>query len=78
MASWRGACTAGRNRAQRRTLDAIHKRERHRQRWRDIAMGRNVQVRLFEVFGVTALASSESSPSRARGRQLAQSGASLG
>jgi len=52
MASWRGACTAGQNRARRRVLEAIHKRERNRQRWRDISMGRDVQLHLREVFGV--------------------------
>ena len=52
MQAWRGACTAGRNRAQRRIMARIHKRELHRQRWRDIAMGRDAPQRLFEVFGV--------------------------
>jgi len=52
MASWRCACTAGQNRARRRVLEAIHKRERNRQRWRDISMGRDVQLHLREVFGV--------------------------
>ena len=52
MSAWRGAITAGRNRARRRSLDAIHKRERHRQTWRDVAMGRNAQMRLADVFGV--------------------------
>lgn len=52
MAAWRGACTAGRNRAQRRTLAVIHKRERHRQRWREVAMGRDAALWLFEIFGV--------------------------
>lgn len=55
MRAHRGAVTAGHTRARKRILAAVHRRERHRQRWRDIAMGRNTQVRLFEVFGVTVL-----------------------
>lgn len=52
MRAHRGAVTAGHTRARKRGLATIHKRELHRKRWRDVAMGRDTQLRLSEVFGV--------------------------
>lgn len=52
MQAWRGAVTAGHTRTRKRILARIQRRELHRQRWRDIAMGRQPALRLFEVFGV--------------------------
>ena len=52
MQAWRGAVTAGHTRTRKRILARIQLRELHRQRWRDIAMGRQPALRLFEVFGV--------------------------
>lgn len=49
----RSSVTQGQNRARQRALDAIHKRELHRAQWRDVAMGRDTQLVIAAIFGVT-------------------------
>lgn len=50
--SHRGSVTAGRNRAVKKVMAGIIKREQHKGKWRNVAMGRNAAENLRMIFGI--------------------------
>lgn len=44
------AASMGRTRARKRVMEVVHGKALNKQRWRDVAMGRDVQLNLAAIF----------------------------
>lgn len=53
--SWKQSCTAGRNRVIRKVMAGQQKAAQHKQRWRNVAMGRDAKANLLAIFDVERL-----------------------